>query len=135
MFTVVCLFLSTFCPLSTLHIIHYISTTLFLPLYFLSQYDTNLGPETAEIKIKMIIHYENKLTNCQLAPITFSLAQFSIDTSIHLRGLVASVSYVENCKKTLCPLASGDDDFLIMILSKFGFCVTISRFVEYVGKK
>jgi len=67
-------------------------------------------------------HYENKLTNCQLAPqnsdiidrqwsITFSLTQFSIDISIHLRGLVASASCVKNCKRTPSPLlASGDDD-------------------------
>jgi len=116
-----CLFLSTFCTLSTTHTIFPLHCSYFF-FTFLPQYDTNSRPETtAEIKIKMIIHYENKLTNYQFAPqnsdiidrqsdtpITFSLAQFSIDTSIHLRGLVASASCVKNCKKTPSPLLASD---------------------------
>jgi len=78
-----------------------------------SEHESDYGQNNKIKMIKMIIHYANKLINCQLAPrniiiidrqsdapITVSLAQFSIDTSIHLRVLIASASCVKNCKRT-----------------------------------
>jgi len=110
--------------IDTLHIIYYISTTLFLPLYFLPQYDTNSGPEaTAEIKIKMIIHYENKLTNCQLAPQNSDImdrqwSRRSLSRSLSFRSIHRYICEIwsqaplasKTAKGPSPLLASGDDD-------------------------